>query len=180
MGPAAQMRADRPSDLGPSDTGAAPRTARLMARGDVHRQRTHWEPRSGTPVRRPCRSRRRDVAGPWPRPREHGLDVRVVPFGYHPAEAGPLVAPGAAERDIAVAVLGRGCDVRSGRRARVLAQLVPAIERLGPVVLLDGIWGAARDAVLRRTADRARRPERRPATSGASGSSRPSRREPSS
>lgn len=82
---------------------------------------------------------------------EHGIDVSVVPFGYQRAEAGPLVAPGAEERDIAVAVIGRGLHGRSSRRARILAQLVPAIERLGPVVLADGVWGADRDAVLRRT-----------------------------
>jgi hypothetical protein len=82
---------------------------------------------------------------------EHGLDVRVVPFGYHPAEAGPLIAPSAGERDIAVAVVGRSLQRRSGRRAKILARLVPAIERLGPVVLLDGVWGRERDTVLQRT-----------------------------
>lgn len=82
---------------------------------------------------------------------EHGLEARVVPFGYHPADAGPLIRPSAAERDIAVALIGRGVQRRSGRRGRILSQLVPAIERLGPVVMLDGTWGAERDAVLRRT-----------------------------
>jgi hypothetical protein len=82
---------------------------------------------------------------------QHGLDVGVVPFGYHVAEAGPLVAVGGEERDIAVAVIGRGLRMRSSRRARVLAQLVPEIERLGPVVLADGVWGDDRDALLRRT-----------------------------
>jgi hypothetical protein len=81
----------------------------------------------------------------------NGLASRVVPFGYHPAAAGPLLAPSAVERDVAVSILGRGLDGRPGRRSRTLARLVPAIERLGPVVLVDGVWGAARDALLART-----------------------------
>ena len=54
-------------------------------------------------------------------------------------------------RDIAVTVIGRGLRMRSSRRARILARLLPAIERLGPVVLADGVWGTERDAILRRT-----------------------------
>lgn len=82
---------------------------------------------------------------------DHGLETRVVPFGYHPSEAGVIVAPGIGERDIAVAVVGNGLTVGPGRRARILAGLVPAIERLGPVVLVEGAWGPARDAILHRT-----------------------------
>ena len=82
---------------------------------------------------------------------DHGVDAKVVPFGYHEAEAGPLVAPDVDERDIAVTVIGRGLRMRSSRRARILARLLPAIERLGPVVLADGVWGTERDAILRRT-----------------------------
>lgn len=82
---------------------------------------------------------------------EHGIGASVVPFGYHPSEAGPLVAPSAGERDIAVAIIGYGLRARLGRRSRILARLVPALERLGPVVQLEGVWGVERDALLRRT-----------------------------
>jgi hypothetical protein len=82
---------------------------------------------------------------------EHGIGSGVVPFGYHPAEAGALVAPSAGERDIAVAVIGYDSAAGAGRRSRVIARLIPAIERLGAVVRLEGVWGAERDALLRRT-----------------------------
>jgi hypothetical protein len=82
---------------------------------------------------------------------DQGLDARVVPFGYHPSEAGPIVAPGEGERDIAVTVVGNGLTAPRSRRARILARLVPSIGRLGPVVMVEGVWGPARDAILRRT-----------------------------
>ncbi len=81
---------------------------------------------------------------------QHSIDAAVVPFGYHTAGAGPIVAPDHDGRDIAVAVVGSGMTERRLRRGRVLTAMAPDLEALGPVVRLEGVWGTDRDAILRR------------------------------
>lgn len=82
---------------------------------------------------------------------EQGVEARVVPFGYHPAGAGPLVGVDDGGRDIAIAVIGSDLGSTRLRRGRVLAKLAPALATVGEVVHLQGVWGSARDAMLRRT-----------------------------
>ncbi len=82
--------------------------------------------------------------------REHGLEPEVVPFGYHPATYGPLVAPGG-DRDIAVAVIGSGLGLSRLRRGRILRKLAPGLRKFGRIEFLEGVWGAERKALLRRT-----------------------------
>lgn len=81
---------------------------------------------------------------------DHSVDAATVPFGYHPAAAGPLVAPAREGRDVAVVVVGAGTEERRLRRGRVLSAIAPELDSLGTVVRLDGVWGADRDAVMRR------------------------------
>lgn len=85
--------------------------------------------------------------------RAHGIDPTVVPFGYHRAGAGPLVAPDGSERDVAVAVIGSGIHERRLRRGRVVARIGPRLRSMGigSVVNLEGVWGAERNAILSRT-----------------------------
>jgi hypothetical protein len=83
--------------------------------------------------------------------REHGLNPEVVPFGYHAATYGPLAPPESTRADIAVAVIGSGIGVGRLRRGRILRKLAPGLRKLGRVDLLEGVWGAERDALLRRT-----------------------------
>jgi len=78
-----------------------------------------------------------------------GVSAAVVPFGYHPRHAGPLTSPSAA-RDIAVVIIGTGLSSTRLRRGRILGRLRPELQRLGPVVEIDGRWGTERDAILRR------------------------------
>jgi hypothetical protein len=77
-----------------------------------------------------------------------GLEARVVPFGYHPALAGPIVRDGA-PRDIPAVAFGSGLDW-SSRRARGLRRCA---KRLGPSRLgvTRAAWGPERDALLRRS-----------------------------
>jgi hypothetical protein len=82
---------------------------------------------------------------------EHAVSSVAVPFGYDAAGAGPIVAPDASDRDVPVVVIGSGIDERRLRRGRVMSQVAPAVAAHGAVVRLDGVWGAERDAVLRRT-----------------------------
>jgi hypothetical protein len=81
---------------------------------------------------------------------QSAIHAAVVPFGFHPAGFGPLVARDTVRRDIPIVVLGAESRVRRLRRGRVLAQLAPALDPAGPPVYLDGVWGADRDAILRR------------------------------
>jgi hypothetical protein len=83
--------------------------------------------------------------------REHGLEPEVVPFGYDAATYGPLTPPEGSNSDIAVAVIGSGIEMSRLRRGRVLQRLAPSLRKLGKVEFLDGVWGADRAALLRRT-----------------------------
>lgn len=79
--------------------------------------------------------------------RAHGApSVRRVPFGYHPLVAGPLWER--EDRDIDVLVLasrtGRGADTRMRRTAAVLRALPARYRRQ----VVEGVWGAERDALL--------------------------------
>jgi hypothetical protein len=80
-----------------------------------------------------------------------GIESTVVPFGYHAASVGALAAPDASGRDIAVIVIGSGVTTARLRRGRILAALLPRMQRLGPVVMLDGRWGTERESLLRRS-----------------------------
>lgn len=80
-----------------------------------------------------------------------GVRARVVPYGYHPALAGPLAVTEGADRDISVAFVGSALNARHLRRGRVFEAILPALESLGRVAVLDGVWGLERDALLRRS-----------------------------
>lgn len=80
-----------------------------------------------------------------------GIEAREVPFGYHPAQAGSLAPTDGVDRDIAVATLASGIGAHHLRRGRLFESIRPALESLGRVVTLEGVWGPERDAVLRRT-----------------------------
>lgn len=77
-----------------------------------------------------------------------GVDARVVPFGYHPALAGPIVHD-RAPRDIQAVAFGSGLDW-SSRRAQGLRRCA---KQLGAsrLVVARAAWGAERDALLRRS-----------------------------
>jgi hypothetical protein len=77
-----------------------------------------------------------------------GIPATTVPFGYHPSHAGPLMSPDS-PRDIAVVIVGTYLH-SNRRRGRILARLRPALQRLGPVIEIEGRWGDDRDAMLRR------------------------------
>ena len=81
----------------------------------------------------------------------NGVAAQVVPFGYHRATWGVLMAPNVGHRDIGVSIIGSGLGSRRLRRARVLARLLPELERLGSVAHLEGLWGDERAAILRRS-----------------------------
>lgn len=77
----------------------------------------------------------------------HGLTSRVVPIGYHETMAGALTAPEAGPRDIPL--LSLGATSRHLRRGQLLERL--AADRDGAaLVVMDGLWGSERSAVLRR------------------------------
>lgn len=80
-----------------------------------------------------------------------GWDARWVPFGYHPAMAGPLVPPEQGRRDIDVLFLGRDIHAR-GRRARWLADFQATLGGGSSLVVVEGgLYGADRHALLSRT-----------------------------
>lgn len=81
----------------------------------------------------------------------HGIALEVVPFGYSGAAYGALVPPGSSSSDIAIAVIGTGIGLGRLRRGRILRTLAPGLHKLGRVELLEGVWGAERKAILRRT-----------------------------
>jgi hypothetical protein len=79
-----------------------------------------------------------------------GLDVAIVPFGYHAAYAGTLTAP-ASDRDIPVLSLASVDPV--ARRQRVLPEIEATLGRSGAAVahVERHTYGAARTDVLRRS-----------------------------
>jgi hypothetical protein len=76
-----------------------------------------------------------------------GRVAAVVPFGYHPALAGPLVGPESGARD--VPLISLGASSRHLRRGRLLAAL-GSTGPDAPILHLDGVWGAERGAILHR------------------------------
>jgi hypothetical protein len=77
-----------------------------------------------------------------------GLGATVVPFGYHERHAGPLTAPDAGPRDVPLLMLGSRAT--HTRRARQVDDLVRRGAGSG-LRVVEGIWGAEREALLRRT-----------------------------
>jgi hypothetical protein len=81
-----------------------------------------------------------------------GIRAAVVPFGYHRVMAGDPLDPADAGRDIDVLVLGTATTGVPTRRARITAEVLAG---LGPTtrttVVEDGLWGADRTALLRRS-----------------------------
>ncbi|MES2209907.1 MAG: glycosyltransferase [Chloroflexota bacterium] len=77
-----------------------------------------------------------------------GIAARVVPFGYHPTLAGPIVTD-TDGRDIPAVAFGSGLTW-SSRRARGLQACA---KHLGPdrLVLAGATWGKERDGLLRRS-----------------------------
>jgi hypothetical protein len=77
-----------------------------------------------------------------------GVNVRTVPFGYHPCHAGALTPPDAGPRDVPLLLLGS----RAGHTRRAAA-----VDRLRANGAAHGLrveeasWGPERDALLRRT-----------------------------
>jgi len=80
----------------------------------------------------------------------NGVPALAVPFGYHEAWAGPLTPPDSPGRDRPFVFLGsdpRADHLRRGRIVRaVIDELAPA-----ELAMIDGVWGAERDALLRRS-----------------------------
>jgi hypothetical protein len=77
---------------------------------------------------------------------EHGVHADAVPFGYAAAAAGPLTAPGAGDRDLALVSLGM-VDPRRAIRRGVMQQWQAEEPRL---TVLHGVWGEERGRLLRR------------------------------
>jgi hypothetical protein len=77
----------------------------------------------------------------------HGVDARVVPFGYHERFAGPLV-PASAGRELDVVSIGSGMDWAS-RRSRGTEATVRALGTRLRVARPDRAWGEQRHALLR-------------------------------
>lgn len=78
----------------------------------------------------------------------HGVDARVVPFGYHERFAGSIV-PSTVARDVDVVSIGSGLDWASRRARGTKATL----EALGPrlrVATPERAWGDERHALLSR------------------------------
>ncbi len=81
----------------------------------------------------------------------NGVDARCVPFGYHPHFGGALTGHGRAARDIELLLLGSQSGLRTTRRARLYKSVVARLEPRHRLTWVDGVWGSARDALLRRT-----------------------------
>lgn len=82
---------------------------------------------------------------------ELGVVAQVVPFGYHPTLAGPLVDPAEGDRDIDVLAVGRDARGVPTRRARIVGAFEQAaIGRLRVVSVEGGLYGDERAALLRR------------------------------
>lgn len=78
---------------------------------------------------------------------DHGVEADAVPFGYAAAVAGPLTSPAADERDLDMVSLGIIHPRMAGRRA-VVQRWRAEEPRLH---VLDGVWGAERGRLLRRS-----------------------------
>lgn len=79
---------------------------------------------------------------------QRGVTARVVPYGYHAAFAGPITRADV-ERDIPVLLVGSQARGGHAPRGLTLARLQDKWGATGPVVA-DGMWGAERDALVRR------------------------------
>ena len=83
--------------------------------------------------------------------RRSGIESNVVPFGFHPAWAGPPQAVDDSERDIDVLVFGTGMVGTHLRRARHVEAVIGG---LGPGVrthiVRTGVWGLDRHRLLGR------------------------------
>ncbi len=81
--------------------------------------------------------------------RQHGTAACVVPFGYHPQHAGPLVDP-ATERDVPVLFLGSLAKIQT-RRSRLLRRLAAELAPDVQIAVEPGpISGERRAALIRR------------------------------
>ena len=76
---------------------------------------------------------------------DEGIETIVVPFGYHPLHAGQLTAGGVRDQPMAAI----GSVARHTRRARILKRLAASAGR--DLLICDGMWGAQRAELLRRT-----------------------------
>ena len=83
--------------------------------------------------------------------RRAGISSRVVPFGYHPAHAGPVQPVDDANRDIDVLVLATDATGVPTRRARVLAEVLGELGSSHRVEVVErGAWGADRERLIGR------------------------------
>ncbi|MFI5225385.1 MAG: glycosyltransferase [Candidatus Limnocylindrales bacterium] len=80
----------------------------------------------------------------------NGVDAIVVPFGYHEAWAGPLTPPDSPGRDLPFVFLGSDPRADHLRRGRIVRDIVDRLAPVGELTMIDGVWGAQRDAILRR------------------------------
>jgi hypothetical protein len=80
----------------------------------------------------------------------NGVSSIVVPFGYHEAWAGPLTPPDTAGRDLPFLFLGSDPRADHLRRGRIVRSIVDELAPVGELTMIDGIWGAERNAMLRR------------------------------
>jgi hypothetical protein len=76
-----------------------------------------------------------------------GIAARVVPFGYHPAFAGPLTAA-VTSRDLDVVTLGSGMGWAS-RRSTAVRRFVAGLGGRWTTAIRSDVWGPERDALLR-------------------------------
>ena len=77
-----------------------------------------------------------------------GLPSTVVPFGYHERHAGPLASPATGRRDVPILVLGsRASHTRRAATLDALRRSAGAAD----LRVAEGVWGAERDDLLRRT-----------------------------
>ena len=77
---------------------------------------------------------------------DHGLDAVAIPFGYAEAVAGPIAAPAQPGRDLAIVTLARLHPRMVGRQSVVRAWQ----EEEPRLRILENVWGAERNALLRR------------------------------